>query len=286
MRQYQSYTNPPYRPENVALKWIIILNVAAFILQNVFTVWFNAPIMNQYLALSSAKLMSGYIWTVVTYSFLHRDFFHILVNILAIFFAGRIVEPMFGPKRFIQAYIGASIIGGLLWMVLNPGDRDILVGASASGFGLITLFCLSQPNQPITFLIFLIIPVTLKPKWLLTSLIVIEVFLFLFHEFPRRSVVASSAHLGGILGGFIAYRLFATMSYSGLRNIKIETPQWVKNKVIHKTYSPKYKVNVSNTDALKQEIDRILDKINSQGFGSLSEEEKKTLDRAKDILNR
>lgn len=270
----------------VAVKWLLIANVGIFILQQVFRVWFGTPLVERFFALSSHHIGSGYVWAFITYGFLHADFIHILVNMLVIFFVGRILEPYMGTKKFLKLYFVSVFVGGVLWLLLNGSPMTILVGASAAGFGLMTFFCLSYPDRMMTVLIFFVIPVTLKPKWILWGMLAIEGFLFIFYELPGRSVVASSAHLGGILAGFIMFQFMAQRSlFDGLKSIKIETPKWMKKKAADGS-KPKFKINIKGKSDLKQEMNRILDKINEKGFGALTAEEKKILDQAKDVLNK
>ena len=61
---------------------------------------------------------------------------------------------------------------------------------------------------------------------------------------------------------------------------------WMKNAQKSGAPAPSYKVNIGNRENLRAEVDRILDKINSQGFGALTAEEKRILDEARDLLSR
>jgi hypothetical protein len=92
-----------------------------------------------------------------------------------------------------------------------------------------------------------------------------------------------------MLAGILYYRYFhnrsSTFFSSKSARTSIEQPAWFKRR--KKTEAQiNYKVNRSNRDELQREVDRILDKINSSGFGSLTDSEKHTLDRAKDLLSR
>jgi hypothetical protein len=92
-----------------------------------------------------------------------------------------------------------------------------------------------------------------------------------------------------MFAGILYYRLFFNHSPSfigsGSTRTTVEQPAWFKRR---KKTEPhiSYKVNRTNRDELQVEVDRILDKINESGFGSLNDGEKQTLDRAKDILSR
>lgn len=274
-----------YNPwECIALKWIIVANITIFLIQNLLKLGNAQALWENYLSLSNSAIKSGYIWTFITYSFLHdtNNFFHIFFNMIVIFFAGKTIEPLIGTRKFLKLYFWSALLGGISWSLLNTTPQSHLIGASAAGFGLMVFMCLMYYEQYLTVLLFFVIPVLVKPKWLLWSFVIIEAFLYLFYEMPGKTVVASSAHLGGILGGYIMYyllitkRSFLSESFFG----KIFSPKRKNGSVIKTTY----KVNIGDKQQLKKEVDRILDKITASGFGALTDEEKKTLDEAKEVL--
>lgn len=270
-----------------ALKAIILITIGVFIAQAILDIWFHKPFIEAIGALSPKTFKQGFIWRFLTYGFIHGSFLHIFFNMLVIFFLGRILEPVLGSKRFLQVYLFSIILGGITWLLVNYGKNEMLVGASAGGFGLMTLFCLMHPDRPITVLLFFIIPLSIRPRILLWSLLIVELFLFFFYEIPGRTIVASSAHLGGILAGFITFQLYVRNLFkTSFSKVQIESPTWLKGKVIHKADRAQFTLNITNKEFLKQEVDRILDKINHQGFGSLTQEEKDILDKAKDILKK
>jgi hypothetical protein len=129
----------------------------------------------------------------------------------------------------------------------------------------------------------------MKPKWIFWGMLAISTGGILFYELPNKSYVAHSAHLGGMFAGILYYRYFhnRSISFFGSESgqTTVEQPAWFKRRE-KKGQHISYKVNRVKRDDLQIEVDRILDKINISGFGSLSASEKQTLDRAKDILNR
>lgn len=287
MQRTLNPNNPSLNSPYPALKAIILITVGVFIGQAILDIWFHKPYIEIIGALSPKTFKEGYIWTFLTYGFLHGSFLHIFFNMLVIFFLGRILEPILGSKRFLQVYLSSIVVGGITWLLVNYGKSEMLVGASAGGFGLMTFFCLMHPDRPITVLLFFIIPLTIRPRILLWSLLIIEAFLLFFYEIPGRTIVASSAHLGGILAGFITFQLYIhNLLQTSFSKVKIESPIWLKGKVIHKANKAQFTLNIGNKESLKQEVDRILDKINHEGFGSLTQEEKDTLEKAKDILKK
>lgn len=276
---------------------LIIINIAVFVLQQVLNVMFpgyggrDNYFMTDWFALSAENFKSLKVWTIFTYSFLHSTsaLIHIIGNMFGLFFIGRILEPILGKEKFLLLYFGSAFLGGLVYLLVHINGGSPVIGASASVFGLLAFFCLVRPEQPITLLIFFIIPVTLKPKWVFWGSLGISAFAVLFYELPGHSGVAHSAHLGGLFSGILFYRYLyrSPLPFGGSSRPAVELPDWIKRK--NKTAEKiTYRVNrsASGREELQNEVDRILDKINASGFGSLNESEKKTLDQAKDILSR
>ncbi|MEM8867692.1 MAG: rhomboid family intramembrane serine protease [Verrucomicrobiota bacterium] len=300
-RPYMRGTSGPEMKQTSVVTTLLIVTIAVFVLQQVLNVMFPGyggsenRFMAEWFALSGQNFKELKVWTILTYSFLHSTagFFHILGNMLMLFLFGRIIEPMIGKDRFLYFYLGAALVGGLFYLLFNYNSIGAVVGASGSIAGLLALFCLLRWNQPTTFLLFLVLPVTFKPKWLFWVATGITVYGLLFTELagkfsPNGINVAHSAHLGGLLGGVLYYRFAykgASFGFTKREKPTIEMPEWFK-KTNKSEGKFSYRVNRTNRESLQNEVDRILDKINLSGFGSLTEDEKATLDQAKDILSK
>lgn len=293
------YDRPYMRNESAyrrfpVLKWILIINCVLFVIQSVFRWWFNSDFPEHYFGLRSSNLLHGFVWTPLSYSLLHDTAgsfpWHLIFNMLTIFIFGRIVEQDIGPHKLLDLYILSVFTGGLLWVIFNFQSQYPLIGASAAAMGLLIVYCIMHADERITFLLFFILPVMIKPRYLAWGLFGIELFGFLFSELVPGSDsnrIAHSAHLGGMLGGLFYFR-FLINRESIIKHGKdsVELPFWFKKKSSSRSTKRNFKINIGSRMNLQKEVDRILDKINSQGFGSLSEEEKQTLDRAKDILSK
>ena len=289
----RSYMRSDYSlPKTSILVWLIVAIVAGFIVQTVFLRWFGAGqgFMSAF-AVTIDGLKSGKVWTLLTYSFLHSpaNLLHIVGNLLGLYFIGRVLLPLMGDKRFLYFFGTAVVVGGLVWTATHwiNGAHHYLIGASAGVTGLFIIFASLYPNRDVTFLLFFIIPVTLKPKYMAYGLIGMDLLGFLFYEVIGAVSpfgLAHSAHLGGMLTGWLYFRYVHSgkFSFPG-SDSSFELPKWAKKKPA--SVSPKYHVNVGNKSDLKAEVDRILDKINSKGFGSLTAEEKKVLDDARDNMS-
>lgn len=294
----RSYMRPDYpRQTTSALTWLLCATVAGAIVQWVFAQW-GGDAFGRLMRLSPGGLFQGQVWTLVTYGLLHAGPLHLLFNCLGLFFLGREIVPLLGNARFLQFYAGAVLVGGLTWLSLAlwTGGQP-LEGASAGVCALFIFFACVYPEREITFLLFFVLPITVRPKILAWCLLGFEVLGLVFSEIPGAifpTQTAHSAHLGGMLAGFLFYRLiFARGGHDRVATGSlIELPAWLRRSRSGSAQaSATSKVDVSRPTPpasanLRAEVDRILDKINSDGFGALTEQEKKILDDAKDMLSR
>lgn len=274
------------------LYWIIGINIAVFVLQNIVAASGATDFFQTYFAFRRGSLGDGFLWAPLTYSFLHSttSFLHIIFNMLGVFFLGRAIVPILGAKRFVQLYFGTVILGGLLWWSVSfLSNAPAVVGASAAVFGLLAFFASVYPNRDIQVLLFFVIPITVKPKILAWVMLGISGLGLIFQEIlDPGAYVAHSAHLGGMLGGYLFYRfVYAPNPYASTGGLNISIPKlFKKSEAKSRTENYRYSVNVSQPKDLKKEVDRILDKINSNGFGSLTPDEKRVLDEARDLLRK
>lgn len=298
MGEYRSYLRNDYpREKTSALVWLISALVAGFLIQNILVRWLSADqALSQYLLLSVANLKDLKLWTLLSYSLFHDidNLLHLLFALLALYFTGRDLLVRLSPARFLGLYSGLALAGGLCWSVVHWRSGGILMGSSAAVYGLITLWVCFEPNRQISVLL-LFIPVTLpKAKYLVYGLAFIDLCGFLFSELVGRVSplgIAHSAHLAGMAFAGAYYLLFesghSALSWPWSRSgTVIAPPEWTRKKNFGTVTPPTFQVNLSDRDTLKAEVDRILDKINSQGFASLTASEKRTLDEARDMLNK
>ena len=316
-RPYMRETN--FRGDFSFLKAILVTLVAAFVIQSLVElslgpdrviVKFDAQeyptlampeLLRGNFCLTEDALVQGKLWTLVTYAFVHDGILHLLFNMLGIFFIGRALEPTMGARNLGILYMVSAVAGGVFWLIVNNGALagsspylPHLMGASAATYGLLAYFCAQRPNDTITLLLFFVLPCQLKPKWVLWGLLGISTYGLIYMEiFGQRTIasdgIAHSAHLGGLFAGLVLYKLSANKKFTGssIPTIRVRRPAWMKVASGKKhAESANYTVNFSDRESIQAEVDRILDKINEKGFGGLTEEEKKTLDRAKNMLNK
>lgn len=235
------------------VRLLLALNVGIFLLQNAFL-----GITGEFGFVPAEILRRP--WTLITYMFLHADFRHILYNMIALFFFGPRVEAFIGSQKFAVMYLIAGVSGALLSIFFTPYAN--IIGASGAVFGVEFAFAKFWPRDKI--FIWGIFPV--EARWLIAFAIGVS----LFGGFSGGSGVAHFAHLGGIIG-----------AYAYLKFVELRAPvkQWekkVKGPAPSTIPLGDYKrVDMNKVhEANRDEVNRILDKINAKGVGSLTAQER------------
>ena len=232
-------------------------------------------------------------WQWLTHALLHFDFWHLLFNGLALWWTGRIVEETYGVSIFYKTLILGSLLGALSWWLAGINDHRIdssLIGISAGVHALLLVALLDRLDEEVTILLFFILPVKLRIRWFLWSLIGFASVGWLFAELPgrhawsqwqpawninRTNPIAHSAHLGGLLMGWLIWR------YQGQIDSLTSFALYKRNPSIH---SPTHKSSQPHRetsgaiDSARAELDSLLDKISAGGVGSLTPEEKRRLE--------
>jgi membrane associated rhomboid family serine protease len=227
------------------------------------------------------------VWTLLTHCLLHSTDspWHILFTFLGLIFVGRELEPVIGPRRFLALFLGSILLGGLTWTAVHWMHGGAHIGAGAGVFGFLVVLAGVHPHMEMTLFFF---PVSFRLKHLVYAFLAINLLGLTFYELLGARVpleLSPAAHLGGMLAGWLYFRfLHAT---DGLdRAAHFSLPNWLRFSS-RKGAAPSPVIGLRRHNAnLRAEVDRILDKINSQGFGALSHEEKRTLDEARDMLSK
>lgn len=224
-------------------------------------------------------------WTIFTYMFLHEGFFHLFFNMLMLYFGGLIFQEFLSKSKLFWTYILGGLSGAIFFLLafnLFPvfegvkGDA-IALGASASVLAIVVAVSTYVPDY--TIHLFLIGKI--KLKYLAMIMILVDVL-----SIQSNNAGGHIAHLGGALWGFIyAYSLKNDNDlYKILYTIKFPKIRWsTKDSSKFKISRPKDGKPMNDDEYNKRravsqdEIDRILDKISSSGYGSLSKEEKELL---------
>lgn len=228
-----------FPPFTFAVKWLIIINTAVFLLMLVLGAVAPsfAGTLQAITYLTPIAVAHGWIWQVVTYSFQHIGLFHILFNMLTLWMFGAQLELTWKHRQFFEFYffcvVAAALttiivaylgtIGALNFLGISPLTPT--AGASGGIYGVMMAFALLFGNME--FMLFPL-PISIKAKYLVAILIFISLVGALqgMGTGHRGESVAYFAHLGGALFGWIYVRflpprglLFATSEGSfSLRN--------------------------------------------------------------------
>jgi membrane associated rhomboid family serine protease len=202
-------------------------------------------------------------WTIVTYMFLHGSIGHIFFNMLGLYFFGQRVEQRLGSSRFLWLYFISGISGALLHMVLAPTSP--IIGASAAVYGVVLAFARFWPTDKIY--IYGILP--LEARWLVIITVIMAIYSGLNGS---TGGVADFAHLGGYVGAF--FYLWWFEQTKGTKRFK----EKASSPLADRSLSNWKRVNLQSVHELnRDEVNRILDKINASCIGSLTAQEKQFL---------
>ena len=273
-REYGRYNDSlPQFGANVSSKpaWLILLiaNVVVFFVNAIF---FREDQLMLWLSVHGDTLQQPWMWWKwLTYGFAHdpRDISHILFNMFGLFIFGSTVEQRLGKKEFARFYLAAIVIGGLAWSIRNAlagGGPGLVLGASGGVQAVTILFCLYYPQA--TIYLMLVLPIK---AWMAGVLFAAY---NLYGAFSGEGRTAFDVHLAGIV--------FAGVYYYQRWHLAFLTPA-VLNDWKEKLFSKQTRLKLHDPDKKlakeSKEADRILQKIHEQGEASLTNAERKLLER-------
>ncbi len=211
----------------------------------------------------------AHIWTIGTYMFVHVVIFHLLSNMLWLWFLGRIFCELLGSKRMIHVYLLGGLSGGILYLitsaVIPSMNASYLLGASGAVMAIVIAVATTSPE-------YRIFPfgIPMKLKWLALISLALTTLINL-----SDNTGGKAAHLGGAIFGF-AYG-YLLKNGNPLKNIFAPRS---KLRVAHKRVSDTEYVVQKST--VRKRIDEILDKISKTGYDSLTKDEKEFLQKNHD----
>ena len=216
-RPYMRPEEPQFRPPIFQQPWsgwaiLLTINLAVFILQLLAdsnslspSNKFGNSFVANYLAMPTENVSWFLPIQLITYQFLHGSVGHLLLNGIALFFVGRLLEPVIGRRELISLYLVSGVAGGLfqlLFAIVLPAHfaGPPMIGASGAVFGFIGVYSRMFPRQEAYFLLFLIVPVRMKWKWIFWGACVVSILhmLYTIQTFSSDGT-AHAAHLGGLL---------------------------------------------------------------------------------------
>jgi membrane associated rhomboid family serine protease len=267
---------------------IILLNVGvflAFMILEILGFLFQQPLgpwISPWLALPAQLLtLATRPWTLFTYMFFHEGFWHLVFNMVTLFFAGRMLLTFLTGRNIWTIYLLGGLMGGVLYVaaynIFPAFGQDLAIsnnrGASAGVMALVLALAAYAPQMPVR--LFFVVEVRL---WVIAAAFV----LIDLASIPRGNSGGHLAHLGGALFGY----LYGSRLKQG-QDIGQWFERWADRlvNVIRSKPAPKSKLKTvyTNRDAVssrsaspprQKRLDEILDKISQSGYESLSKDER------------
>jgi membrane associated rhomboid family serine protease len=264
---------------------LIFINSIVFILANLILLISGQSsddfFLNYWFSLPSYPLDLLYRpWTLVSYMFYHLKIFHILFNMLNLYWFGKIFLIYFDEKKLLGLYLLGGIAGGICDVVFTNmfpgffGSRTILMGASASIIALMFACAFYVPG----FKVIMIFIGEVK----LIYIAIFSLFLYVILMASNNNTGGNLAHLGGALFGYLwvqQYKRGRELTKGFNRFLESFFSLFKRRKLIVTHKRPPIDDLEYNSQKLlnQKEIDRILDKISKGGYESLTKQEKDTL---------
>ena len=298
-RPYMRPEEPRFRAPSMQQSWsgwaiLLTINVVVYILQLLIDPKYEGIFGWGILDTSVLSWLTPL--HLITYQFLHGSTSHLFLNMLMLFFLGRWLEQEIGRREMFALYLTSGIVGAFVQFGLGLLAPDLfagpIIGASGAVMGVMGALARLHPRQEVYFLAFFVLPLRMKWNWLFWgSVVVSSLWILSAIQHEARDQVAHAAHLGGLLYG--AFYVAILLRNGGLMRFFPGMPRirfvsgdpvkgskatrrrnWRKTKVVDTT-------EVAEGDFMSREVDPILDKISKQGIHSLTERERKILDKAR-----
>ena len=269
--KYQFQSNPgefSYKPTlfTNAIKVLVSVNFGIFVLQtlsNAEGLFF--PLFGLVPRMVWSELM---IWQPFTYLFFHGGIWHVLINMFVLWMFGSELERLWGKSHFLNFYFVTGVGSGLLTMLFSLQSITPIVGASGAVYGVLLAYGLTYPNRQIY--LYGIIPI--KSIWFVIGIGMIA----FMSSFNNISKVSHITHLSGMLIGYLMLK--RPVEWRSLWfSIRKRTLEY---RVVQE------EKKATHRQKIEQDIDIILDKINRQGFDSLSQKEQDSLYKNSRSLSR
>jgi len=298
-RDYYRNTNSSFlgsfTDRGLMCKWLIGINVVVFLLQMVTRIppsyelqRSSQPFTDLFL-LDVGEVLNGQVWRLLTYAFLHdtSSLWHILFNMLFLWWFGSDVEDIYGPREFLAFYLVSAFLGGSAFVLTHlAAGTGWCLGASGAVTAVVVLCAMHYPTRII--LLFFVIPV---PIWVFVLFMVAQdLFAFLGRSSGN---VAVQVHLAGALFGFLYYK-FQWRVTGWLPNFK----NWGKRlrQPRLRVYREEEPAPVARTqpglatteeeELLEAKVDAVLEKISRVGKENLTDGEREVLLKASEVFRK
>jgi membrane associated rhomboid family serine protease len=226
-------------------------------------------------------------WGLITSIFAHYSIWHLVFNMIFLYFIGRMFEQFFDQKRLFYTYLLAGLAGGILEILAHfifpvfQSESSVVVGASGSVMGIFMAMAFYQPQAKVH--LFGMFPV--RMIWLAVAFLLLD-----FLNLGRNDGTAHFAHIGGAIIGILSIQNINSSSniINRLQLLGDRTQRMfsradnkrTKMRVDKTEKNARFKTDVEYNVEVKtrqEEVDRILDKISKSGYDSLTKKEKEFL---------
>ncbi|UCH64100.1 MAG: rhomboid family intramembrane serine protease [Fidelibacterota bacterium] len=252
------------RPRPTIIRSLIIINLAIW---GLVTLTDTSRLFFPLFGLVPRLVWSRFmIWQPFTYMFLHAGFWHVALNMLVLWMFGSELEREWGRTSFLRYYFVTGVGAGLVTVLFSLNSAIPVVGASGAIYGVLLAYGLAYPNREVY--LYFMFPVKVK---YVVGFLAIMAFWASFIQ-SGGSNISHISHLSGMVIGWIYLR-------SGWRSTWYRLGQRVANLQQERRIRNEFPESQED-EHLRRQVDRILDKISTEGFASLSEEEQELLYKA------
>lgn len=263
---------------------LIIINVIIFFITaftNAFAPTFYRQVLPYLAVPSDISVLLYRPWTLITHGFIHDGLWHVIFNMLTLYWFGNIGGDLLGFKRILPVYLSGILFGALFFIAsgyFNPSVGGYAVGASAGVMAIVFMAVMASPDYEIS----LILLGRVKIKYIG----IVVLFLDLIGVAGQSNSGGHAAHIGGAIIGMLY--VFGLRKGFDIFSSKPSSPKTKKSakrtlKVVHKKQP--FSDKNSDSDSLQDQVDQILDKIKKDGYNSLSDVEKDILYKASNTEN-
>jgi len=245
---------------------ILACSLLLFVVQVIFSGVYSWVALSSDFSQSLPKF-----WTFFTYTFFHANIFHLLFNLIALYYFGQLFQTFFTQRQFLAVFVLGSVFSGIFFSLIFfvISGNGILLGASGGVMAILFATVRYQPHMMVR------LPLigSVKIWHIAAGFLLIDLLMMPFGNMGGRL-----AHLGGALFGL----LYTTMLIKGTD--MSEWLFWKKKKTVKKKpfrqRSSAFSERYSKADN-QNKVNIILDKIRKSGYESLTKEEKEFLFKQK-----
>jgi|GEM_PF-255089 len=275
---------PGFRPQSVRwVRAIIGANVAVALFSLLCFTFGWRDVLREWMPLNWGGLARGWWWEVFTYMWIHAQFegmgiLHIVCNMMTLSPFGRTVEATLGSRAFLGIYLAGGLGGACGYMIelavrhgigVPEGYSDPgMVGASAAVLGVVAAFCVLQPEARLSILF---LPFRIRAGRFMVGFGVVSLVMMFI---PSLRFIAHSAHIGGMLGGWLWLRWVVGNRRTGNDFERREVPPVDGLPALFT------EVESLTLEALRVETKEVLDKASRVGVEQLNDRDRMILARA------